>query len=186
MNALNIGTLATADLSQIDVLFVQNSNNGGYSLNFTSQLAKVHQFVANGGVLVFHDRAVDTAETVLPGAPGDIRRNFDDPANINVLDNTTLVTSGPGGVIDNTSLDAGTSSSHGWILASSIPPDARAILSTGDASHVVTYSYGFGTGKVVYSTIPLDFYLVGSGPPAVNANMQRYAANVVAYGNSIR
>jgi hypothetical protein len=37
---------------------------------------------------------------------------------------------------------------------------------------------------VIYSTIPLDFYLGGSG--GIFTNMQNYAANVVAYGNSVR
>ena len=72
------------------------------------------------------------------------------------------------------------------ILASSIPAGARGILSQTDPSHLVTYSYSFGQGKVVYSTIPLDFYLSGSGDPTLNNTMRNYAANVVAYGNEIR
>jgi large repetitive protein len=71
-------------------------------------------------------------------------------------------------------------------LASSIPAGARGILGRGDPTHLVTYSYSLGQGKVVYSTIPLDFYLGGSGDPTVVASMRNYAANVVAYGNEIR
>jgi hypothetical protein len=137
-------------------------------------------------VFIFHDRHVTTAANVLPGSPGTIIRDFVDGANINIVDNTTLVTNGPGGIITNTSLDGGNSSSHGWILSSSIPAGGRGILSQGDPTHLVLYSYSFGQGKVVYSTIPLDFYLAGSGAPTVNTNMRNYAANVVAYGNDIR
>ena len=103
-----------------------------------------------------------------------------------MLDHSTLITNGPGGTVTDASLDGGTSSSHGWILADSIPAGAKSLLSTGDPNHLVTYSYSFGLGKVVYSTIPLDFYLEGSGSANVNANMRIYAANVVAYANELR
>ena len=184
--AVNVGNLATADLSQFDVLFVQNPDNGGYSFAFTSNLAKIHQFISNGGVLIFHDRHVTTAASVLPGSPGTIVRDFNDDANVNIVDNTTLVTNGPGGVITNTSLDGGTSSTHGWILSTSMPAGGRGILSRTDPTHLVLYSYPFGQGKVVYSTIPLDFYIGGAGSANLVINMRNYAANVVAYGNDLR
>jgi hypothetical protein len=184
LQAVNVGNLQTADLSQFDVLFVQNPDNGGYSSIFNSNLAKIHQFISNGGVFIFHDRHVTTAASILPGSPGSIFRDFSDPANIDIVDNTTLVTNGPGGVITNASLDGGNFSSHGWVQASTIPAGARGILSTGNPTHLVVYSYPFGLGKVIYSTIPLDFYLGGSG--TLNVNMRNYAANVVAYGNNLR
>jgi hypothetical protein len=186
LQAVNVGNLATADLSQFDVLFVQNPDNSGYSFAFTSNLAKIHQFISNGGVFIFHDRAVSTAASVLPGSPGTIVRDFLDDANVNIVDNTTLVTNGPGGVITDASLDGGNSSSHGWILSTTMPAGGRGILSRTDPTHLVLYSYPFGQGKVIYSTIPLDFYLAGSGAATVNTNMRNYAVNVVAYGNDIR
>lgn len=184
LQAVNVGNLQTADLSQFDVLFVQNPDNGGYSSIFNSNLAKIHQFISNGGVFIFHDRHVSTAANVLPGTPGSIVRDFSDDRNIDIVDNTTLVTNGPGGILTNSSLDNGNSSSHGWILASSLPAGARGILSQTNPTRLVLYSYTFGQGKVIYSTIPLDFYLGGSG--TLNTNMRNYAANVVAYGNEIR
>jgi hypothetical protein len=48
----------------------------------------------------------------------------------------------------------------------------------------VLYSYAFGLGQVVYPTIPLEFYLAGSG--TIQVNMQIYAANVIAYGDSTK
>ena len=123
---------------------------------------------------------------MLPGTPGTIVRDFADGANIDIVDNTTLVTNGPGGIITKTSLDGGNFSSHGWILASSAPAGARGILSQTNPAHWVLYSYPFGQGTVIYSTIPLDFYLAGFGGATINQNMQNYAANVVAYGNSLR
>lgn len=183
---VDVGDLRTADLSQFDILFVQNPDNFGYSSIYTSNLAKLHSFVQNGGVLVFHDRHVDNAENILPGSPGTIIRDFTDGANIQIVDGTTRVTNGPGGVVTNTSLDGGNLSSHGFIFANTIPADGKGILSTGDPTHLVLYSYGFGQGRVVYSTIPLDHYIAGSGSVTLNTNMRIYAANVLAYANDLR
>jgi hypothetical protein len=184
LQAVNVGDLNTADLSQFGVLFFQNPDNGGFASTFINNLPKIRSFISTGGVFILHDRNVSSASNVLPGTPGTIVRDFSDPANIDILDNTTLVTNGPGGIITNTSLDGGNFSSHGWILASSAPAGARGILSTGDPTHWVLYSYPFGQGTVIYSPIPLDFYLGGSG--GIFTNMQNYAANVVAYGNNLR
>jgi hypothetical protein len=186
LEAVDVGALGAADLSQYDILFVQNPDNSRFSTTFRNNLAKIHQFVADGGVLVVHDRNVSSAASVLPGAPGTILRDFGDDANINIVDDTTRVTNGPAGVLTNASLDGGTSSSHGYILATTIPAGAHGVLSRGDASRLVTYSYPFGAGSVVYSTIPLDYYLDGSGPTTVRANMVRYAANVLAYASDLR
>jgi hypothetical protein len=186
LQAVNVGNLNTADLSQFDVLFFQNPDNGGFSSTFINNLQKIRDFVSAGGVFILHDRNVSSAASVLPGTPGTIVRDFTDDRNIEIVDNTTLVTNGPGGVITSTSLDGGNSSSHGWILASSTPPGSRGILSQTNPAHWVLYSYPFGQGTVFYSTIPLDFYLAGFGVGTLNQNMQNYAANVVAYGNSLR
>lgn len=184
--AVDVGDLRTADLSQFDILFVQNPDNSFYSSIFTSNLAKVHAWIQAGGVLVFHDRQVTSAASVLPGSPGSIFRDFNDDANIQIVDSTTRVTNGPGGVVSNTTLDGGNSSSHGYIVAGSVPPGAQGVLSRTAASELVLYSYPFGQGAVVYSTIPLDFYLAGSGAATLNTNMRIYAANVLAWANDLR
>lgn len=186
LEAFDVGALAAADLAQYDILFVQNPSNFEFSATFRNSLVKIHQFVSNGGVLVLHDRNVESAASVLPGAAGTILRDFADDANIDIVDDTTRVTNGPAGILTNDSLDGGTSSSHGYILATTVPAGAQGVLSTGDPSHLVTYSYPFGSGRVVYSTIPLDYYLDGSGPTVVNQNMARYAANVLAYASDLR
>jgi hypothetical protein len=186
LQAFDVGDLNAADLSQFDVLFVQNPNNGGYSFTWLNNLPKVHQFIAGGGTLIFHDRHVSTAASMLPGSPGTIVRDFSDDRNIDIVDDTTLVTHGPGGTITNDSLDNGNSSSHGWIDATTIPADGHGILSQTDPNHLVLYTYGFGQGHVIYSTIPLDFYLGGFGFGGLDGNMQIYAANVVAFANNQR
>jgi hypothetical protein len=181
LQAVNIGSLATARLDDIQVLLVQNPDNGGYGFGYTSNLAKVAEFVSAGGVLVFHDRHVASAQNVLPGAAGDIRRDLSDDRNINVIDDSTSLTHGPGGVITNSTLDNGNSSSHGFTVAASIPAGSHAILSRGNPAELVTFAYPFGSGWVVYSTIPLDFYLGGG-----TAFGTIYAPNVLAFAKDLR
>ena len=92
------------------------------------------------------------------------------------MDNSTLVTNGPGGVVNNSTLDGGNSSSHGFTASGSIPGSSTAIFSRSNPSEIVDFRYEFGMGDVYYSTIPLDFYLGGSSSFA-----SVYAPNVVAY-----
>jgi len=140
------------------------------------RLNEISDAVIAGMVLIIHDRYVDTAEAILPGWGGfNIMRNFSDPT-INVLDNTTLVTNGPGGVVDDTTL----AGSHGFAVDASLPPGATLILTRGSPNEIVTFSYRYGVGAVIYSSIPLDFYLDGS-----NNFSTIYAPNVVAYGASL-
>jgi hypothetical protein len=179
-----LGGLADFDLAGIDILFINNPSNGDYDAEFLNNVDAIAAWVEAGGKLVFHDRWVDPAETVLPGgATFEIVRDTDEPedAEIEVIDDTTLVTDGPGGVLDDTSLDGGTSSSHGYAVLGSLPSNGTFILSRTSETEIVTFSYCFGDGGVLFSSIPLDFYLAGDGPAEVNANMQIYAANVIAY-----
>jgi hypothetical protein len=170
--------LTPADLAGIDVLDVQNGNNGGYSPAYTSHLTDIQNAVAGGMVLVIHDRHVAGAGSILPGGGSfDIIRDFSDGSNIDVLDDTTLVTHGPGGTVDNSTLDGGTYSSHGYAISGTLPGNSDLILSQTDPTHVVTFAYGYGAGTVIYSSIPLDFYRdVG-----FNNFSDIYAPNVLAY-----
>jgi hypothetical protein len=85
-----LNDLGPADLLGFDVLFVTNCDNSSYGTEYLSRLGSIQAAVAAGMVLVIHDRFVDPAETILPGGAGfSIVRDFTDPANINVLDNTT-------------------------------------------------------------------------------------------------
>lgn len=183
--AVDVLALSAEELAGLDVLFVQNPSNFDFGFEYLGQLGAIEQAVAAGLVLVIHDRFVTTAETILPGGGSFeiLREEFGDAANIDILDNTTLVTNGPGGVLDNGSLDGGNLSSHGFAVSGSLPGDSAQILSRANRSEIVTMCYGFGAGAVVYSTIPLDFYLDGIGPQPVSDNLRlMYAPNVVAYG----
>lgn len=179
LTAVSINDLSSAELATVDVLFVDNCDNGGYGSEYVAHLAEVEAFVRGGGALVLHDRHVASAASIVPGGSGiNFVRDFAEGTDINIQDDTTLVTHGPGGDLTNASLDGGNYSNHGY--ATNLPAGADLILSATTPSHAVTFSYPLDAGFVVYSTIPLDFYLGGS-----SAFKTIYAPNVIAYAFSL-
>lgn len=173
-----LGDLSAASLAGVDVLWVLNGNNGGHSAQFTTNAAALSSFVSGGGVFVYNDRAVTGASSVLPGGAGiSIFRDFTDDANINVVAGSGLL-SGPGGVINNATLDGGSSSSHGYALLGTLPAGANIHLTQTDISHITDFDFEFGDGDVYYSTIPLDYYF-GGGPVAAFSSV--YAPNLISY-----
>jgi hypothetical protein len=172
--AVNVTDLG--NLAGINVLWILNGSNNDYGLIGLST-ASIAAFVQAGGVLAFHDRRVVEAASVLPGGGGTtFTHSFG--TDIDVVNASTLVTGGPGGVIDNTTLDGGNFSNHGF--ATSLPAGAQAIFNNGTSGEIVDFFYPFGLGTVYYSTIPLDFYLDG---PSAFATI--YAVNEAAFQASL-
>lgn len=183
-------SLTAGDLAGIDVLWILNNDNGAPPADVSGNAGVIASWVALGGVLSYHDRYVSDGASdmaaVLPGAAGtSFVRDFNNDADIEILDNSTLVTNGPGGLIDGDDLDGGNSSSHGYAVLSTLPAGATAVLTRPDPTQVVDFYYGFGAGWVYYSTIPLDYYLAGFGGEPPSAAMSRYAANEVAFQASL-
>ena len=176
-----ISQLTATELATLDILMVQNPENGSYGAEYLARLTDIQNAVSNGMILMIHDRYVSNARTILPGgASFSIIRAFSgENASIDVLKTDSVLANGPAGIITNTNLDGGDSSNHGYAIQASLPANAELLLSTNIANHIVTFSYPFGKGGVVYSTIPLDFYLAGSG--SVAAFRTIYAPNAVAY-----
>ena len=179
--------IAAFDLTTIDVLMVYEPDNFGPSGELLDHLDEIEAWVRGGGVLVTHDRFVtnDFGDPqpnpfVLGSTTTLLDRDFQFDADINVVppgDNT--VVNGPFGTITDTTLDGGTSSSHGFALGDTLPAGALSVLSNGpDLNHSAAFSYPLDNGAVYYSTIPLDFYLAGFFPEAFR---QIYAPNVVNY-----
>lgn len=173
--AVTLTDLSAPNLVNIDVLWGLNGNNGAQNANLVNFNTDVSNFVNGGGVFLYHDREVGTAETVLPGGGLiDIVRNVNtDTANIDVLNDVF------GGVINNTTLDGGNLSSHGYANQGTLPAGALSIFSRTDPTQIVDFTYGFGSGSVYYSSIPLDFYLVSGGANANFASI--YAPAVLGY-----
>ena len=232
-------------LAGLDALSVTNCDNGGFSSNYTSHLAEITAAVNGGMVLIVHDRAVTGASGILPGGSGlnAIRNTDSGNADIDFPAGSPIIT-GPGGTLTNASLDGGNSSTHGYVIQSSLPAGGTFLATRptggggGEGGFVscaaegytgtklnwcrqiceieqspgvleswihrwvnryredppcvgnepvggtqgATVQYPYGEGRVVYSTIPLDFYLNGSGPGTVSANMDDvYLPNVIGW-----
>jgi hypothetical protein len=186
--AVQIADIAAFDFTGCDIVMINESSNDFYSAALLSRVADLAAYVNAGGSLVFHDRFVTGANTLLPGAAATVFvRDFGDDANIDIVTGGTLLTNGPFGVITNATLDNGNSSSHGFATAATLPAGAVNLLSRTNAAESVAFVYQFGLGFVYYSTSPLDFYLAGNGnnPPRDNFN-NIYAPNVLAYEHSLQ
>lgn len=190
---VQITDISTFDLNTIDSLLVNESSNSGLSADLSGRLGDIESWVRDGGSFIVHDRFVANTTGVpqsnpfLIGAPTTlVQRDFSNGRDLDLIPmNNTLVTNGngPGGAIDNLTLDGGNFSNHGYALAETLPVGATSILSAGpDPDKVAAFSYGLGSGSVYYSTIPLDFYLEGFGPnPPRDEFNTVYAPNAQAY-----
>lgn len=189
---VQIFSLMPSELANINVLFVVNSNIFAYGAEYLTNLPAIRDAVSAGMTLVVHDRLVGmgtgvsavTASKILPGGAA---ITFSNPRvlgdQINVLDVGTPVTNGPGGLINDTTLDNQGLSDHGFANSSTLPAGTTRILSTANTQQVVTFSYPFGNGFVIYGSIPLDFHLLNRSTGALATI---YAPNVIAYAGSLR
>lgn len=175
-----LADLDAASLANIDVLWIANRNNSNPIANITANYSAIDTFVQNGGVLLFQSRLV-TDSASLPGAASIsfVRDLSNNGTNVNVLNNSTSVTNGPAGIIDDTTLDGGNKSSHGYALLSSLPSNSISILSRPDTAQIVDFTYQYGHGDVYISTIPSDYFIGGTATPAAFKGI--YSPNLVNY-----
>ncbi len=176
---LQLSTLASNELEAIDVLYAQNEG-GTFDAEYVTHMAEIEAAVSNGCVLIIHDRSPSVAAPYLPGGSG-ITLYSSSGADIEIGDAPEILTNGPAGVLDDSSLDMGSSSYHGYAEIGSLPQGARVLLTTPSASQAVTFSYPYGEGWVIYSAIPLDYYLQNTSATPL-ALRTIYAPNIVAYG----
>ena len=184
-------TLTAEELATVDVLFAVNPSNTEYGAEYVAALPAIRTAVGNGLVLILADRRVTEASSHIPHNSKKISFVRDDPptpspanGDINIADNGTLVTNGPGGTLNDESLDGGVRSNHGYALTTTLPGGSKVILVRTAANEAVTFSYPFGLGAVVYAPIPLDAYL---SEPERNpvAFRTTYAPNLLAYAAAL-
>lgn len=173
-----VPTPDAASLGGLSALSVTNCSNGGHSSSYTSHLAAITAAVNSGMTLILHDRRVTNAGSVLPGGATLVTVGQAFGASIDIPAGSPIL-SGPGGTLTDASLDGGNHSTHGYTTA--LPTGGTILANTGNTAQGVTVQYPYGAGKVVYSTIPLDFYLSGSGnnPPRDNL-VNIYLPNLLA------
>jgi hypothetical protein len=182
--------MTSFDFNQIDILMLNEAANNNISADVTNRVPDIRTWVEAGGRLVVHDRSAGNSPNPSPllvGAPSSVlTRALGSDVDV-ISPATSLVTAGPFGWIDNTALDGGSSSYHGYADTAGLPGGTRRILSVGgNSARTVSLSYPLGQGQVYYSTIPLDYYLdypyySTFGSNAVNI----YTPNVLAYVNAL-
>ena len=127
-------------------------------------------------VVVFHATGQDTLYQLLPWLPAFRALAATHPVTIVFRDSRTAA------AVRTALADAGDDGSVRCLTLATYG-QLDGILSRTNASELVTYWYRFGSGKIIYSTIPLDFYLGGTFPPAMSTT---YAPNVIAFANDLR
>ena len=188
---VHISDISTQNLAGLRMLLIDEAS-GSLSGALLARLPAIQAWVNAGGRLIVHDRAagLSTPNPFLLGTPG-LGTVYGPTADLNMIDPaTTLVTAGPFGFVNNSNLDGGSSSAHGYVSAASLPAGARPILSIGtNTNQVACFSYPLGAGFVYYSTIPLDCYLAGSGCTGIAiapALQTIYTPNVLVYMHTLR
>lgn len=173
-----LNSLSALELASVDVLFVTNSDNDSFGAEYTGALGDIDSAVQNGLVLVVHDRRVTGANNQLPGGAGiSFTRQLHNDIDI---DNNSVINAGAFGRFDNTSLDNGLFSAHGYASTATLPTGATCyLIFAGLGDNCVAFSYPRGNGLVFYSSIPLDFFLTGFGSSPFRENLiEVYAPNV--------
>ena len=186
--AVKMTTLSETELASVDILWAINPSNSSHGNEFKNAIDRIKERVDEGMILVIHDRQVGNAENILFGEePADIVRKFTNSRAIDVVDENTVVGEGPGGLLTDSSIDGGNSSNHGYTKRETLPEDSLALLTTSDEDEVVDFAYKYGDGAVIYSSIPLDFYLSGYMANFKNIyapNILQFAASLVTDGYS--
>jgi hypothetical protein len=180
-----IADIGTFVLTNIDVLVIDESGNYGLSSALLARLPAIQAWVNSGGKLIIHDRSIGNLypNPFLLGTLG-ITPERSEMTDIDIVPPATnLVVAGLRGSINNTTLDGGNSSAHGYVSQTQLPIGGYPIMSMGgNPTNVVCFSYPLGNGLIYYSSIPLDYYLAGSGPfGLMSALTDIYAPNVLAY-----
>lgn len=183
---LRIEDIATFDFGRLKVLMIDESSDPPSS-NLRKRLPDIQAWVNNGGRLVVHQRALNTAAALtsnpfLLGVQGALLVNYYSTDVDVIPPATNLVLAGPHGTLNNASLDSTEINYTAYATRATLPPGAAAFLSTpGNANQVLAFAYGLGAGLVYYSTIPLDYYVDYSSSLLSSMMRDVYAPNVLEY-----
>ncbi len=160
---LSLGGFSSKDLDDLTAQDIENLNalyidKYGSNSEFTNNLASIHSSVYNGMTLIINDGSPSEANSILPGLTQTLVSSSYSNADVNIGPDGEELSNGTLGNLDDTSLDGGSSSIHGAFESSSLPDGAKILLTSGNANEVVAFSYEYGSGTVIYSTMPLMAY----------------------------
>jgi len=180
-NAVNVETLESGVLNQLKALLIVNRSESSYSLELLTSRPALADYVANGGVLIIQDRDVGEAARILPGLSGETMV-ADRSGDVNFVNDHGAAAEGPGGTLNDASLDGGNPSSFGYARDSSLRSDVVRVQTTGNADHVVSFAYAYGQGAVYYSSIPMDIYLAPTDTlDDLTLAMRAYMENLISW-----
>jgi hypothetical protein len=167
------GSLGSVNLYDYDVMVMAGDQSTSTYSNVEGAMSAVESYVAAGGVWVVNYAAsyVDRpyGYDLLPGADGLSVTGWTG-TDVNVLAPDSGLITGAGGTITDSNLDGGNDSVHGY-TASDMPAGGTAILSTGNADHVVAFDYPFQSGNVMVHTFPVEYY--NGGPHGIGEVFHR-------------
>ena len=162
------------NLAPFDVIFILHQRNDSI-LSLGSAAAALNQWVLDGGILVVHDRNVNQARVWVPGLGATTWANAY-PSTCDLGADAAVTVQGSFGVLNDSSLDGGNWSLHGFSPSPLPPQSLRALKFQNGLTAAIAYPHG--QGWVYYSTMPLDHYLAGNGIPSMVTNARVYAKNV--------
>ena len=179
--AVPLSTVDTASLTGLDGLLYINCTGVVYTRN-----AAIDAAVQAGMVLLMHDKTMGASGTQIPGGSG--LQLFSAVAANTDVPTTSPAASGPGGPVNNTSMDSTGSTFYftrrGFANPASLPAGSVVIATAPDPNQIVTFAYPFGRGRVVYGSVPIDVFMTGGigfndvAGPGVRA----FGANLIAWG----
>ena len=167
---LNPSTLET-----LDVLWISLSAGGEFQEILNSEQT-IKNFVSHGGILLFHD--VGGAHSFFFK---DIQFIHGRSPTVQVINNLTSVTDGPGGVI---SSSISSIQSNGiFLLSSIVPHGVNPIFHNGNPLSIIDYYRKFGNGYIYYSTVDIASPLHRRHSDNIVLNI--YGPNVVNFVASL-
>ena len=175
--ATNLTDVRTADLQNIDIMYVHNGDNSGYQHEWqtgvgmagnsspSSSSSDVWSWVNDGGILLIQDRYVTGANNMLLGESAVITRQFNgtnDDTDFRTELNDTLLYNGAAGTLTNNTLDGGGHTDHGYIINLGTGEVGIGHRGSNDSPNGEFYSnafaYKYGSGLVYYDTYPMDLW----------------------------
>ena len=151
----DMDTLDINELNGLSVLYIDKYNSNS---EYTNNLSNINNAVFNGMTLIINDGSPYEANTILPGLGTTLVQIGANRAEINIGPDGGELAIGAAGILDNSSLDDGSSSHHGAFDINSLPEGAKILLTSGNPNEVVAFSYQYGSGTVIYSSMPLSAY----------------------------
>jgi hypothetical protein len=203
--ATQLTNVTTSDLSNIDILYVHNGDNGTWGAEWrsgtgqssdsaaSSSSSAIWTWVNDGGILLIQDRHVTNANAMLLGESATITRDTDgmnDDTDFRTELNDTLIYNGAAGTLTNNTLDGGTNTDHGYITNLGTGEVGIGHRGSGNPtpngeSYNNAFAYKYGSGLVYYDTYPMDLWDGFGVSDTYTANSQLQTGGAQVYNENL-